>query len=264
MIYISGAAGERDLANMLASRIRNYRLPGKIELPDSSVDYRRIFVDTEERPFGSEAQSILEGCNYFIILCSPESRVSLPVMAALSYFEEKRGKENVIAVLCKGEPAEAFPPYFIEEKIVKHMLPDGSVEERIETVEPVASDLRGQTAAEIKALLRYETVRIVATMMGLKPDALEQRHNKRRRRRITMVASIVSAALLSAGAAFTYFGIQAEAEGQIAARQAEQSRIATSRIMNDLPAMFANDPQALNLIKEGIMSTPGLEALFAE
>ena len=264
MIYISGAAEERDLANALASRIRNYRLPGKIELPDPSIDYKRIFVDTEERPFDNEARSRLSGCRFFIILCSPESRSSLPVMEALSFFEEKYGKENVIAVLTRGEPAEAFPPRFIEEKIVKHMLPDGSIEERIETIEPVASDLRGQTAAEVKALLRYETVRIVATMLGLKPDALERRHNKRKRRRITAVASIVSAALLFSGAAFTYFGIRAEAEGQIAAGQAEQSRIAIERIMSDLPAMFSNDPEALNLIKEGIKNTPGLEALLPE
>ena len=254
-VYICGSVAERENADLLAGSIRAYKIPRKTELPNPSADYHRVLVDTEELPLDDERRALIDGCRFFIILCSPVSRASVPVMERFSYFEEKHGKTNVIAVLCEGEPAEAFPPTFIEEKAVRHMLPDGSIEERVETIEPVASDLRGESRRETKRLLRYETVRIVATLMGIAPDTLERRHNRRLRQRVTAIVSVLGVILIATGSLFTYFGMQAEREGQIAERQASQSQAAAKRIIEDVPAMFPNDPEALSFVKEGILDT---------
>jgi hypothetical protein len=254
-VYICGTAAEHENAVALDNGIRGYKIPRKTEIPDPASGYSRVHVDVDEAPLLDEGRALLDGCRYFVVLCSPESRASEAVQSRLDYFEEKRGKENVIAVLCSGEPVDAFPPSFIEEKIVKHMLPDGSVEERTETIEPVASDLRGQTGRDVKRLLRYETVRIVATIMGIVPDALEQRHNRRLRRRVTAIAVVLGSVLTVSGAVFAYFGIQAAREGMIASLQAEQSQRTARRLIEDLPQMFANDPEALSYINEGILDT---------
>ena len=254
-VYICGAEAESESASSLARKLRAYRIPRKAAAPSSLASYKRVLVDTEGLPLLDEDRASLEKCRHFIVMCSPESRASAAVMDKLACFEAEHGKTEVIAVLCSGEPADAFPPSFIERRVVPHMLPDGSVEEREETIEPVASDLRGRTKSEKRRLLRYETVRIVATIMGIAPDALERRHNRRARRRATVIASILCAVLAATGTAFAYYGTMAAREGRIAAMQAEQSQSAVKRIMEDVPALFENDNDALALVREGILDT---------
>ena len=270
-LYICGAAADRRLAEALASSIRAYRMPSKTVLPDPSAGYRRVLTDTAELPLDERGRAVLDSCRCFVVLCSPEARASASVQEHLAYFDETRQRTGVIVVIGRGEPMQVFPPAFIGQRVVRHMLPDARIVERTETIEPVASDLRGTSDRETRRLLRYETIRIVATILGIVPDALEQRHNRRLRRRITMAVSLLGAVLLCSGAVFTWFGIRAMREGQIASLQAELSRASAARLVRDVPAQFADDREALLFIQEGILDTLPLlgeegqrmDALFA-
>ena len=256
-LCVCGAAGDAGPACELARRIRSYKMPGNVKAADPALDYRRLFVDTSESAFTGDTAALLDSCRYLLVICSPRTKASAPVLARLNHFEAARGKTNCIAVIVGGEPVDVFPPAFIEQKLVPHILPDGTTEERLETIEPVASDLRGGNARQTRRLFHYETVRIVASIMGMQPDALEQRHNRRTRRRITAVAAVLSAIFLTTGTIFSWFGARAAHEGSIAERQTEESLAAARRIMEELPVTFADDPQALAYIRDIVLDAVG-------
>lgn len=257
-LYICCAVQDARWAEDLASRIRKYKLPGNVALPDDSVGYARIHVDASESPFSEEITGTLDGCRYMLVMCSPRTKNSEPILARLRYFEETRGKTNIIAVIVEGEPIDSFPPFFIEQKMVPHILPDGSIEERLETIEPVASDLRGQSKKHTEQLFRYETVRIVASVMGLEPDALEQRHNRRQRQRRISIAAACCVILLGVSAVFAYFGIIAKHEGDIASKQTKASLAVAERLFTELPQNFAKDPFSAKYVEETV-----LDAVYA-
>ncbi len=251
-ICILAVAGDASVANKLAESIRRYRLPSGTVLPDSGLDYRRVYVEVSGRDFDDEAREILDHSRFLAVLCSPETRKSSFVLDRLAYFRETGKDDNIIAVIVRGEPADSFPESFIEKKTVQKILPDMTVVERVETIEPVASDLRAETRQRWKEALSYETVRIIASVLGLHPDDLEQRHRMRRRKAVVTLVSVIAAVCLGAAAIFAYLGHVARVEGDIAEQQAELCIEIAERTMNELPAAFSDDPQALIYIQQAV------------
>ena len=251
-ICILAADRDASVANKLAEGIRRYKLPSGTVIPDSSLDYRRVYVDVSGREFDDEARSILDHSRYLAVLCSPETRNSSFILDRLEYFRET-GKDNcIIAVIVRGEPAESFPESFIEKKTIQKILPDMTVVERVETIEPVASDLRAETRQRWKEALNYETVRIIASILGLHPDDLEQRHRARHRRTVRIIVTIIAAVCIGAAGIFTYLGYIAHTEGEIADQQAKLCTEIAERTINELPAAFADEPQAMIYIQHAV------------
>lgn len=243
---------DTQIANTLADSLRKYRLPKGTVPAEPGLDYRKIYVDNSGSDFDDSVKMLLDHSRYLIVICSPLAKPSTAIRARIVYFRHFRRDEDVIAVIVRGEPIDSFPELFIEKKMVQHIMPDMRIVEREETIEPVASDLRGDTPARRRQLLRYETVRITASVLGLHPDALEQRHRKRRKQAIAAAAAVVSTVFLTASGIFLRLGYIARKEGQIAEQQTALSMEAADRLVMDLPAMFDNDPRALNYINEAI------------
>ncbi|MBQ6440442.1 MAG: hypothetical protein IJJ06_10010 [Mogibacterium sp.] len=251
-ICILAVDGDAPVANKLAESIRRYKLPSGTVIPDRSLDYRRVYVEVSGRELDDEARSILEHSRYLAVLCSPETRNSQFILDRLAYFRET-GKDNcIIAVIVRGEPAESFPDSFIEKKTVQKILPDMTVVERVETIEPVASDLRAETRSRWKEALSYETVRIIASILGLHPDDLEQRHRARHRRAVRTIVTLIAAVCVGAAGIFTYLGHIARAEGEIADQQAKLCTEIAERTIKELPAAFADEPQAMIYIQTAV------------
>ena len=259
-VCICSTKTDANWGERLGKSIKDYSLPQNVEIPDKTLGHNKIVFDIEGNDFEEKTAQLLDRCRYLLIICSPDTKDSQPIYERLVYFESKRGKTNIIAVIVDGEPIDAFPPVFIEEKMVQRILPDGTIEERAETIEPVASDLRAQNPRQEKQLLRYETVRIVASVLGLVPDMLEQRHNTRRRRRIAAIAITAAVIFLSVGGIFTFFGVRAIAEGQIAKRQSEESLAVVQRIVFELPEEFRDNDEALVYVYETIFNA--MQALY--
>ena len=251
-ICIIAVAGDASVANKLADSIRKYRLPSGVVLPDSGLDYRRVYVDVSGRELDDDTRDVLDNSRFLAVLCSPETKASPFVLERLEYFRKIGKDNNIIVVIVRGEPIDSFPESFIEKKTVQKILPDMTVVERVETIEPVASDLRAETRSRWREALSYETVRIIASILGLHPDALEQRHRMRRRKAIIMLVSVIAAVCLGAAGIFAYLGHVARTEGEIADQQAKLCREIAERTMNELPAAFADEPQALVYIQQAV------------
>ena len=251
-ICVLAVVGDASVANKLAESIRRYRLPSGTSLPDSGLDYRRVYVEASGKDFDEEARALLDHSRFLAVLCSPETRTSPFVLDRLAYFRETGKEDNIIAVIVRGEPADSFPESFIEKKVVQKILPDMSIVERVETIEPVASDLRAETRSRWKDALSYETVRIIASVLGLHPDDLEQRHRTRRRKAIITLVSVIAAVCIGAAGLFAYLGHVARIEGEIAEQQAELCIDIAERTMSELPEAFKDDPQALIYIQQAV------------
>ena len=92
------------------------------------------------------------------------------------------------------------------------------------------------------------------SVKALHPDALEQRHRARRRRAITAALTMVGAVCLVAAGIFLRLGWIAKTEGDIAEQQTQLSVNVARRTMEELPAAFADEPDALAYIDEAIQS----------
>ena len=258
---------DEELAEKLADSIRRYRLPRGVKLPEG-LDYRRILLEHAEEELDDEGRLRLRGSRYLALLCSPETRDHPGVLERLRYFRHTHGKEQVIAIIAEGEPIDSFPESFIEKKKVRHIMPDLSVVERIDTIEPVAADLRADSKRRWREVLRYETVRITASVLGLHPDALEQRHRSRRRKAIAALLALVGTVSLVAAGIFLRLGFIAKTEGDIAEQQTQLSLAIARRTMQELPAAFADEPEALRYIDEAVdnartdLEELGLEGLL--
>ncbi|MBR0207326.1 MAG: hypothetical protein IJQ43_00345 [Oscillospiraceae bacterium] len=251
-ICILSVKADEAVARRLGESIRSYRLPSNVKLPEEGLDYRRILYDCEGGPLDDARREALDASRFLVMICTPATRNDPGILARLAYFRRKRRKEDVIAVIAAGEPADSFPESFIEKKPVQHILPDMTVVERIETIEPVAADLRGDTERRRREVLRYETVRITASVLGLHPDDLEQRQRSRRRRAVLSLLALVGVVCLAAAAIFLRLGLIAKREGDVAAEQTRLSLSIAQRTIEELPASFAGDEQALAYIDEAI------------
>ena len=251
-ICIISTPEDAKIARTLADSIRSYRLPRGVRLPNPDQDYRNIYLDSTGSDFDDSVKLLLDHTRYLVVICSPEAKTSEAIKCRLTYFRHFRKTEDIVAVIVRGEPADSFPESFIERKVVQHILPDMRVVEREETIEPVAADLRGDTPARRKQLLRYETVRITASVLGLHPDELEQRQHRRRSRAIVTAVAAAGCVLLAISALFLRLGLIARNEGRIAEAQTAKSVEVAQRLTRELPALFADDPQALGYVQEAI------------
>ena len=253
-LYYLSPTPDAGTAQALVESIRRYRLPAGVKLPDPGLDYRRTVLDLSGKPMDAATRERLDKSRCLVLFCSPDTRHDPDILEKMAYFRNAHGRERILAVIVRGEPIDSFPESFIEKKTVQHILPDMSVVERVDTIEPVAADLRGDTEKRRRELLRYETVRITASVLGLHPDDLEQRHRARQRRAITATLSVVGAVCLAAAAVFLRLGWIARAEGAIASEQTALSVQIAQRTMEELPAAFADEPDALAYIEQAVES----------
>ena len=168
-ICITALPADAEIAGILRRSLLRYRLPGGITLPEGQ-EYRRIATDVSGSELDEAVCSVLEQSRFLVLLCSPQTHSHRGILKRLDYFRAKRGGDHVVVVLVEGEPVDSFPVNFSEVKMVRHIMPDMSVVERMEKIEPVAADLRGETDTRRREKLRYETVRIIAAVLGFHPD----------------------------------------------------------------------------------------------
>lgn len=266
-ICITAVPGDADTARTLSDSLRRYRLPSGVPV-EPGADWRRIALDIDGADCTPEKRALLDDSRFLIVLCSPEVRSHPGILDRLDYFRAAHGGDHIIAVLVVGEPAESFPENFSERKLVRHIMPDASVVEREENIEPIAADLRAPTPARRRAALRYETVRITASVLGVHPDALEQRHRARHRRAVAAVLTFSAAVTLTAAGIFLRLGFIAKQEGDVAREQTRLSAEIAARTIDELPALFEGDEQALAYVDEAVSAARssledlGLDALL--
>lgn len=267
-ICIVSVRSDAKTADRLAERIRKYRLPSGIVISDENTDYRRILLDTQGTAFDEMVREQLDKSRFMVFLCSPDAKNNPALNQRLAAFLSTHDRDKMIAVLVRGEPEDAFPENFRERKMVRHILPGQRVIERMETIEPIAADLRADTEKRKKKLLRYETVRIVASVMSLHPDDLERRQHARQKKTLISILAMTAAVIFVISGIFIRLGMTARKEGKIADEQTQLSVDTAERTIEELPELFADEPLALGYIKEAVenarnsLAELGLEELL--
>ncbi len=261
-IYAVSSKNDRETALRLCESIKKYRLPKGTGISSGADELKSIFIDSEETPFDVRVKEQIKNSEYMIFICSPSSKNRSILEDRLLFFIDEKGKDRLMTVIADGEPEEAFPEVLREKKTVVHEFPDGRKTERTEVIEPVCADLRGDSEKKKKQLLRYETVRIAALVLGLHPDDLERRQEARRKKTLIRILSAAAAVVLVVSGIFTWLGIRANNEGKTAELQTELTVETAERTINELPELFHDDPEALSYIDDAIENArKDLEAL---
>ncbi|WP_033152661.1 toll/interleukin-1 receptor domain-containing protein [Pseudobutyrivibrio ruminis] len=195
--FISYRHLERDMfvAKRVHKALETTKIPRKIQKEIGRKKIDRVFRDQEELPIGSDLGSNIEAAlreaAFLVVICSPQTKDSYWVMKEIDTFIEMHGRENILAVLVDGEPADSFPPQLLTDE-------NGNL------VEPLAADVRGKSKKEVKKKLKTETLRLAASILHVDYDDLKQRHRERQMRRNVGIAASIAALAVAFGGYTAY------------------------------------------------------------
>ncbi|SFO60586.1 DNA-binding beta-propeller fold protein YncE [Pseudobutyrivibrio sp. JW11] len=195
--FISYRHLERDMfvAKRVHKALETTKIPRKIQKEIGRKKIDRVFRDQEELPIGSDLGSNIEAAlreaAFLVVICSPQTKDSYWVMKEIDTFIAMHGRENILAVLVDGEPADSFPPQLLTDE-------NGNL------VEPLAADVRGKNKKEVKKKLKTETLRLAASILHVDYDDLKQRHRERQMRRNVGIAAAIAAIAVAFGGYTAY------------------------------------------------------------
>lgn len=240
------------VAEQLQKLLEHYKIPRKIQKSSGKKQINRIFRDTEELSVAPDLtekiQDALLHSEFLILICSPESLQSEWVKKELDFFLQTHDKNNVLAVLVKGEPENAFPEtlLFKEETFIAE---DGNIH-RIKTpTEPLAANVKGNSEKEIKKRLKVEYLRLLAPMLYCSYDQLKMRHREYILRRNLTIAgtAAVFAFLFAAYTLWQSFQIQ---------KQYEQARENQARYLSNISLELFSGGDRMTALQTALAIAP--------
>ena len=206
---------DREIAVRLQKILEGYRLPKDVAQKYGRTRLRRIFRDDSELAvsddLSEEINKALLHSRFLIVICSPEYLKSVWCSKELETFLLHNDKKHVLLVLADGEPDEAFPPV---------MYSDGT--------EPLAADCRGKNARERKRLADTAATRLIASILGVRYDDLEQRQRRARNIRRTIRVMIAFSVLLTILGISMFFLYQISLQNMIIMQRYADSLAAVS------------------------------------
>lgn len=184
---------DMEMAKKIHSALETYHIPASVRKKTGKKKIERIFRDQEELPIGSDLNdnisSALEGSEFLIVICSPDTPGSYWVGKEIDTFISLHGREHILAVLVAGEPRDSFPPQLL-------------VDDEGNAVEPLAADVRADNPKDRKKLFKTEILRLAAPIIGCSYDDLKQRHRERILKRNITIAACLAGVVAIAGTAF--------------------------------------------------------------
>lgn len=168
---------DTEIAKRLHRRIEHYRIPKNLR-KDGKSKLGLVFRDQDEltisRSLGAKIEEALDHSEYLIVVCTPNTPASVWVRREITYFLEHHDRDHLITVLADGEPGTSFPPELIEDND-----------------EPLAANIVAGNDRERRKLFKTESLRILAAMIGCPYDALYNREQRYRLRRVAVVACVI-------------------------------------------------------------------------
>ena len=170
------------------------------------------FRDQEELPVSEDLSfdicNALDHSAFFIVVCTPDTPKSHWVNREIEYFLQHHSHGRVLAILASGSPERSFP----------HALTHtGGAEDAL--VEPLAANICAPSREKSLRLLKKESIRLFAAMLGCPYDALVRREQRRRQKR--RAAALLAAFVLLAG----YAGILLRSNLLIEAKNRELEQL---------------------------------------
>jgi tetratricopeptide (TPR) repeat protein len=196
-----------------------------------------IFRDREElasaTDLGTVINEALTGSACQIVICSPSAARSRWVNEEILAFKRLGREDRIFCLIVDGEPNASDNPAIAEQECFPQALryrlgPDGNLSS-VRT-EPIAADARAGKDGRSNAKLK-----LIAGVLGVGFDALRQREQQRRQRRLFAIASGATAGMvLTTGLAAAALIARATAQRQtvIAKREAETARQTTAFLVD--------------------------------
>lgn len=193
---------DSEIASRLQKKLEGFRFPKDIAKKVGRSRLSRIFRDETEFAVSDDlTQAIdeaLANSDFLICICSPEYLKSTWCRKEIESFLRLHDRKHVLLVLADGEPAEAFPPEIIYDDIYK-IGADGRPYWSKVAREPLAADCRGENSKERNPKIDKATMRLIAAILGIRFDDLQQRHRqeeyKHTRNRVLTVFAVLVAFL---------------------------------------------------------------------
>lgn len=197
--FISYAHTDEVIAAKLHSRLENFPLRDGLASKKSLLKpiFRDVTELTAHHSLPEKIKEAVQGSRKLIVLCSPAAKTSHWVNEEIRLFRETHGDGAILAALTEGTPDTAFPPALLE---------GGR--------EPLAADLKGRDG------LRFGTVQLAASLLGVGLDRLVQRE-ARRRRRLTQIVTASALGFSAIMGAMTLTALKAQNAAQENRAQAE-------------------------------------------
>lgn len=255
--FISYRHTELDIfvAESLHKILERYRVPKRVQEISGKKKISRIFRDRDELPLSADlAENIknaLEQSEYLIVICSPEAVQSAWVQREIQVFLETHDKKNVLTILVRGEPSEAFPEVlcYDEKRIVTENGEDRIVREM---VEPLAADVRAGSKEEVHKKLKQESLRILAPLLRCTYDDLRQRHKEYVMRRTLAAAGACTALALL----FTIYALYQNAQIQ---KQYDQALLNESQYLIERSAQLLEEGDREGALQLALDAAPSEE-----
>ena len=198
---------DNEIASRLQKKLEGFRLPKEIAKKVGRPRLSRIFRDETEFAVSDDLTAAINealvNSEFLICICSPEYLKSEWCRKEIEFFLKGHDRKHILLVLADGEPMEAFPPEVLYDDVYK-MGPDGRPYWVKVPREPLAADCRGGDSKERNPKIDKAAMRLIASILGINFDDLQQRHRheeyKRTRNRVLIVFAVMAAFLaLSVG-----------------------------------------------------------------
>lgn len=230
------------IAKKVHEMIETFPLPKDFYI-DGKSPSMRVFRDREElstRSLSDSIEEALRSSRFLVVICSKRLPYSGWCNTEVETFIQLRGVDHVIPVLIEGDPGESFPKVLLNYQVEVIREDNSKV---YESKEILAAELRSEEVLspdfpgfgaiekdqpqrlkgltqEALRLLKSEKYRIMAAILGVTYGDLFQRDKARRQRKMMVLSSVVSFALLF----FGLFMFNAYRKENIAKRQTVQDR----------------------------------------
>ena len=193
---------DSDIAAKLQKKLEGFRLPKDIANKIGRTRLNRVFRDETEFAVSDDLTQAIDeaiaNSEYLICICSPEYLKSAWCRKEIESFLKYHDRKHILLVLADGEPNEAFPPEVIYDDVYK-IGSDGRPYWAKVQREPLAADCRGENAKERNPKLDKAVMRLIAAILNIRFDDLQQRHRqeqyKHTRNRVLVVFGVLVAFL---------------------------------------------------------------------
>lgn len=264
---------DKFVAENVHKQLEAFRMPKDALKKNSELKRKieRVFRDQEELPLTDDLEDALvealKNSDWLIVICSPRFKESVFCMKEVETFIQHHDREHILTVLVEGDPKDSFPEQLLYKSVTEE-LPDGSVEEVLVPIEPLAADVRGSSQKEILSKMKTEKLRLIAAMFGVPFDELRRRHREQKMKRTMTVLMAVTVVCLFFGiyCMFTAWQIRAQKEQiEVQAReivaqsseleeQNEQLAYQQALLLADLSEQYMSVGERENARKMALMS----------
>lgn len=194
---------DSEIAQRIQKKLEGFRIPKDVAKRLGKTRLNRVFRDETEFAVADDLSVAIEtaliNSEYLIAICSRAYLESAWCMKEIESFLKFHDRKHILLVLADGEPNTAFPKVLLYEEVYS-ANPNGMIVATRKSIEPLAADCRGKDAKERNPKIDVAVIRLVASILGIGFDDLQQRHRKEaaKKARIRMLTAFGVLAMITA------------------------------------------------------------------